>query len=69
MQASLLDQHPEDQAMLDLLAGHVPLSLLLDLVALPPGGSQAIYRDEVADLTWLDRVLSARPDCGGKVAT
>lgn len=48
------DQHPEDQAMLDLLAEHVPLSLLLDLVALPPGGSRSIYRTEVADLTWLD---------------
>jgi hypothetical protein len=39
--------------MLDLLADHVPLSLLLDLVALPVGGSQSIYNEEVADLTWI----------------
>ena len=54
MPMSSHDQHPEDQAMLDLLADHVPLSLLMDLVALPPGGSQSIYREEIADLTWLD---------------
>lgn len=53
MPTSSHDAHPEDRAMLDLLADHVPLSLLLDLVALPPGGSQSIYRDEVADLSWL----------------
>lgn len=69
MQESSYDQHPEDRAMLDLLAGHVPLSLLLDLVALPPGGSQSIYRGEVADLTWLDRVGHPQPDCGGLVAS
>lgn len=62
-------QHPEDRAMLDLLADHVPLSLLLDLIALPPGGSQSIYSDEVADLTWLDRIGHPRPDCGGLVAS
>ena len=45
---------PEDREVLELLADHVPLSLLLDLVALPVGGSQAIYEEEVADLTWLE---------------
>lgn len=54
MPTSSSDQHPEDQAMLDLLADHVPLSLLLDLISLPPGGSTTIYRQEVADCTWLD---------------
>jgi hypothetical protein len=44
----------EDRDVLELLAEHVPLSLLLDLVALPVGGSQAIYEEEVADLTWLE---------------
>jgi hypothetical protein len=43
-----------DDHVLDLLHEHVPLSLLLDLVALPVGGSQVIYEQEVADLTWLD---------------
>ena len=44
----------EDREVLELLAEHVPLSLLLDLVALPVGGSHAIYTEEVADLTWIE---------------
>jgi hypothetical protein len=43
----------EDREMLGLLADHIPLSLLLDLIALPVGGSHAIYDEEVADLTWI----------------
>ena len=54
MNSSSPSPHHEDEQMLDLLAGHVPLSLILDLVALPPGGSRSIYEQEVADLTWLD---------------
>ncbi|MDQ1689600.1 MAG: hypothetical protein QOK42_2575 [Frankiaceae bacterium] len=43
----------EDEMVLHLLADHVPLSLLLDLVALPVGGSHTIYTEEIADLTWI----------------
>jgi len=53
MPPSSYDQHPEDRAMLELLADHVPLSLLLDLVSLPPGGSRSIYNEEIADMSWL----------------
>ena len=34
-----------------LLAGHVPLTLLLDLAG--PPASEALYRAEEPDLTWL----------------
>ena len=48
------DTHTEDREVLELLADHVPLSLLLDLVALPVGGSRAIYGEEIADLSWIE---------------
>lgn len=35
-----------------LLAGHVPLTLMLDLAG--PPTSEALYRAEEADLSWLD---------------
>lgn len=57
---SVVAEHrPSPTEPLELLAEGVPLSLLMDLVALPPDGSVEIYRTEGGYADWLPTRLAS----------